>query len=101
MLSILRVWQGHTHLHVVPSVVWAALTLATILVHAEPFTGKVVGISQWRRSHSGYCGQPFEKLRKYEVFSIRPSLYRIVIIIVNCPQPVWSRANLVSGSVRT
>src|SRR5207247_5883541 len=39
------VWQRYRRLHVVQSVVWLLLMVAPVLVHAEQFTGKVVGIS--------------------------------------------------------
>jgi hypothetical protein len=45
MVSILRVWQCHRRLHVTYSMVWLFLMASPILVHAEQFTGKVVGIS--------------------------------------------------------
>src|SRR5438445_6022613 len=45
MVSILRVWQRHRRLHLMPSVVWLLLMAMPVLVHAEQFTGKVVGIS--------------------------------------------------------
>ena len=45
MVSILRVWPRHTRLHVTYSGVWLLLMVLPIVVHAEQFTGKVVGIS--------------------------------------------------------
>src|SRR5215467_12619983 len=45
MMSMLRVWQRHRRLHVADSVLWLLLMAMPILVHAEQFTGKVVGIS--------------------------------------------------------
>ena len=44
-MSILSVWQRHRRLHLMPSVVWLLLMAMPVLVHAEQFTGKVVGIS--------------------------------------------------------
>ena len=40
-----RGWKCHRHLSVVPGVVWLLLMNLPALVHAEQFTGKVVGIS--------------------------------------------------------
>ena len=45
MVSILHVWRRHTRLHMTLGVVWLLLMALPILVHAEQFTGKVVGIS--------------------------------------------------------
>ena len=45
MLNILRVWQRHRRLYVAYGVVCLLLMTLPIMVHAEQFTGKVVGIS--------------------------------------------------------
>jgi endonuclease YncB( thermonuclease family) len=45
MMSILLGWQRHTRLHMAHGVVWLLLMALPILVYAEQFTGKVVGIS--------------------------------------------------------
>jgi micrococcal nuclease len=45
MVSIRRVWQRHTRHNLASGVVWLLLMALPILVHAEQFTGKVVGIS--------------------------------------------------------
>ena len=45
MLSRLHGWQRHTRLFLVPGVVWLLLAALPILVYAEQFTGKVVGLS--------------------------------------------------------
>ncbi len=44
-MSPLRMWQRHTRLQVSHGVVWLLLMAWPILVYAEQFTGKVVGIS--------------------------------------------------------
>jgi endonuclease YncB( thermonuclease family) len=45
MVSILHVWQRHRRLHVTYGMVWLLLMALPILVCAEQFAGKVVGIS--------------------------------------------------------
>ncbi len=45
MVRMLHVWQRHRRLRVAPGIVWLLLMALPILVHAEQFTGKVVGIS--------------------------------------------------------
>jgi micrococcal nuclease len=45
MGSLLRVWQRPTLLSLAPHVLWLLVMTVPILVHAEQFTGKVVGIS--------------------------------------------------------
>jgi micrococcal nuclease len=44
-VSMLRVWQRHTHHTIASNAVWLFLITVPMLVQAEPFTGKVVGIS--------------------------------------------------------
>ena len=44
-MSCLRVCERSQHLHVAQGVVWLLLVILPGLVHAEQFTGKVVGIS--------------------------------------------------------
>ena len=45
MVRRFRGWKCPRHLSVVPGVLWLLLMVAPALVHAEQFTGKVVGIS--------------------------------------------------------
>ena len=45
MVSMRRVWRRYMHLYVTSGVGWLLLMMAPVLVHAEQFTGKVVGIS--------------------------------------------------------
>jgi hypothetical protein len=45
MVSIYRVWRRPLHLHVTQGVVWLLLIAVPMLVYAEQFTGKVVGVS--------------------------------------------------------
>ena len=44
-MSILHVWQRYRHLHMAYSVAWLLLMALPIVVHAEQFTGRVVGIA--------------------------------------------------------
>src|SRR6266446_10219125 len=44
-MTSFRVCERSQHLHVAHGVVWLLLMALPILVHAEQFTGKVVGIS--------------------------------------------------------
>jgi len=59
MMSILRVWQRSTCLHVMHGVYMLLLRALPILEHAEQFTGRVVGISDGDTS-SGLCWQGHE-----------------------------------------
>ena len=45
MGSLLRVWPRHTPLSLAPHVMWLLLLSLPLLVHAEQFTGTVVGVS--------------------------------------------------------
>jgi micrococcal nuclease len=62
MPDILRVWQHHRRLHVTYGVVWLFLMAVPILVYAEQFTGKVVGISD---------GDMISMLREGEAVKVR------------------------------
>jgi micrococcal nuclease len=44
-VSVFSVWRCHVRLPMVSLLVWLLLVVWLILVHAEPFSGKVVGLS--------------------------------------------------------
>jgi micrococcal nuclease len=86
MVRMLRVWQRHRRLHVTYGVVWLLLMTWPLLVHAEQFTGKIVGISD---------GDTISVLRKGKAVKIR--LYG-----VDAPekaQPFGTQARKLTGDL--